>query len=61
VTRKHFEVIAAVINNYTGIPNQHVSPDAVLEQVARDLAREFKTFNPNFDRARFLAACGVEQ
>lgn len=33
----------------------------VLEDLARDLCLVFADDNENFDRGRFLAACGVEQ
>ncbi|CAB4199137.1 hypothetical protein UFOVP1326_22 [uncultured Caudovirales phage] len=32
---------------------------AMLDAVAKNMARVFAAGNPNFDRARFLAACGT--
>ena len=57
MTRKHFEAIAMVLNNFNvdGESNQATTVAAVV----RSLAREFKQFNPNFDEVKFAKACGV--
>jgi hypothetical protein len=47
MTKKHFEAIAAII--------KHTGPEFV---VAEELAAYFETINPNFDKQRFLTACG---
>lgn len=52
MTRKHFSAIAKAIAS--------ASIDAPARKaIARELAAICATTNPNFDRARFLAACGV--
>ena len=51
MTRKHFKAIAEIINDAGD------DVDAV-ERLAGDLASYFKSENPNFDRDRFLTACG---
>lgn len=48
MTLKHFKAIAEIISS---------QPDVSIT-LAEDLASYFKTENPNFDRDRFLAACG---
>lgn len=48
MTKKHFEAIAAIIRD------SEVSPHLI----ARDFADYFQSINPNFDRDKFLAACG---
>jgi hypothetical protein len=54
MSRKHFIEIAATIKAL-----QATGGDvATLRAVAGELATTFKKLNPNFDRARFLAACG---
>lgn len=56
MTKKDFELIANVFRNqYTG----HGSPEWVRESLAVKMAEALATTNPKFDRARFLAACGV--
>lgn len=35
------------------------SAKVAMASVARDLAARFEADNPRFDRAKFLAACGV--
>lgn len=64
MTRKHFRAIADAVaearraNDYdTTEPTAGI--DAV-DDVARNLADSLRQFNPSFDRARFLEACGVE-
>ena len=50
MSKKHFIAIAAIIaNSYSN-----------KEEISRELAVYFKDINPNFDRERFLEACGVE-
>ena len=50
MTRKHFEAIAATLKHYR--PNEdHV-------HICRDLAQEFEALAPNFDKIKFMKACG---
>lgn len=59
MSRKHFVPIAAMINRTI----QAVTTDAdraEVVQMAKDFADFFATQNGNFDRGRFMAACGVE-
>lgn len=54
MTRKHFEAIALILKT------QREEHDAeTAERIADDLAGYFAGVNPNFDRARFLKACGL--
>ncbi|MBW2636023.1 MAG: hypothetical protein JRC86_00605 [Deltaproteobacteria bacterium] len=57
MTRKHFEVIAANIRA-TFEQSTEEQKNAV-RSLASDLASEFAGFNPNFNRSRFLGACGM--
>lgn len=52
MTRKHFEAIAAIIK---GLVLTHSEKEPIAQQFA-DLCEES---NPDFDRARFLKACGL--
>lgn len=61
--RRHFELIAealrASISRTSNSPN---GPWTVTEQgrrICEDLADALNQTNPNFNRARFLRACGV--
>lgn len=58
MTKKHFIAIAAQIAD-----EMAASPEArpALSRLARTLCIEFRGINPNFDRGRFLDACGVQQ
>jgi hypothetical protein len=60
MTKKHFEALAAALagmgKSAHGISCESVCFKSVVNEVADVCAR----FNPTFDRARFLAACGVE-
>jgi hypothetical protein len=52
MTRKHFELIAQTL------ADADLDPFA-LASVAQDFAEAFVQVNPNFDRTKFLRACGV--
>jgi hypothetical protein len=54
MTRKHFELIARVLDAamYLG-PDDH-------KQLAHEFAVELADTNSMFDRERFIKACGVE-
>lgn len=59
MTRKHFEALAAMVRDLastTADPTQAV--DIAVRDHADTLAKFCATQNPNFDRARFLKACG---
>lgn len=56
MTRKDYELIAATIRRTTG---EGPSPTVVQTIVSRAFADALAADNPRFDRARFLAACGV--
>lgn len=74
MTKRHFEQIAAVLRAHRALAETkesggelaaHLLPAyaAVREtcdSIARSLADAFPDFNANFDRARFLEACGTE-
>lgn len=58
MTRKHFEAIAAILaEQHDHDPNSN--DYLVIYDTATDLASYFATENPNFDRRRFLKACGL--
>lgn len=52
MTRKHFQMIAAVVAE---IKDDHERKEAAIR-----FAFLLPSYNPNFNRARFLDACGVE-
>lgn len=53
MTRKHFELIARILDESDLSPDEH-------EHISSRFADELEHLNPNFDRERFLKACGVE-
>lgn len=53
MTRKHFEAIAAMFAAHPAIGT------AELKTLGYNMADYLGTQNPNFDRARFLAAAGI--
>jgi len=60
MTRKDFQLIADVIKPWVTRDGTPGVEDALCASIARDFADRLASTNPNFDRARFLAACGVE-
>lgn len=56
MTKKHYEAIAAAFRPYI-VSNTGAN---IARPIAKDLADYFATDNKNFDRARFLQACGIE-
>ena len=67
LTAKHFEALAAALKeNRPALPEDgygqpyHFS-EAQWSDCAGRIASVCARFNPNFDRARFLAACGVQE
>jgi len=58
MSKKHFVAIAAAIyNELTSADND--DQKAGIRNTAQALANEFAEFNANFDKARFLTACGL--
>lgn len=55
MTHQHFRSIAESIRKLATHPSSELARDLVAFRFADDLART----NPNFNRVRFLAACGV--
>jgi hypothetical protein len=53
--RRHFEMIAETLRRHT--PQY----PAAVAALARDFADTLARTNQRFDRARFLAACGVTE
>jgi hypothetical protein len=61
MTRKHFNALAAIFRQHRDMFDGGRNPNKVAanEELARRMADYLDTQNPNFDRARFLEACGV--
>jgi hypothetical protein len=55
MTRKDYQLIASVLNKFTGEQGDVVERDAMAYDLADALAQD----NPRFDRLRFLVAAGV--
>lgn len=59
MTKKHYEAIARRIRHYVEHKTASFTDEkALLNELACDLAFDFRQDNPNFDEARFLKACG---
>lgn len=59
MTRKHYEAIAAAIREESDAFPTDLVVRGTLERLASALGGVFAADNPRFDRARFLAACGI--
>ena len=61
LTRKHFQMIAdAVSETRSCDPGEQTTWRWACDDLSRTLANKLATTNPNFNRQRFLEACGVE-
>ena len=63
MTRKDFEAIAAVLNETRppDLRDEYTLGRCVAwKETVEGFARMLVHHNPRFDRARFLAACGME-
>lgn len=60
MTRAHFALIAAVIRDALRDPLVAGCETSGINLVARQLAAALATTNPRFNRAKFLAGCGVD-
>jgi len=63
MTRKDYELIAQILKgakNYEQNFNDNEKGAKAIEGITHIFATMLSTTNPNFDRARFLSACGVK-
>lgn len=63
MTKKHFDALAAALKEARLAFALPIGVETAETQSHRDIlmvASVCARFNPNFDRARFLTACGVE-
>lgn len=61
MTRQHFALIAEVIAERRTVAHNY--DDVVydeLDRISKAFASALASTNPNFNRARFLRACGVD-
>lgn len=58
MSKKHFVVIAALIKSRLERETSEETKGGI-RLVALDLANQFVSENPRFDKARFLTACGM--
>ena len=59
MTKKDYELIAAAVRENAALTRRDDAFKAAVADVAGSLAVALASDNPRFDRARFLAACGV--
>jgi hypothetical protein len=60
MSKKDYVLVAKVLAKHRqgATPGLRYASADVIDDLAYDLAHEFKVDNPNFDGARFLAAVG---
>ena len=65
MTKRHFEAIAQTLRDEFEATLPSADPAFIrgaayaLEETAKSLADYFARINPNFDRDKFLTACGL--
>ena len=62
MTKKDYIAIARAVSSTTKdyLGKTDVDPQAMMADLTWELADVMQADNPKFDRARFLAACGVQ-
>ena len=64
MTKKHFQAIAEILKEEFEQYGPNTTARTISKEISNDLAKKmadyFKSENANFDRSRFLSACGVE-
>ena len=63
MTRKDYVLISQILKgakNYEATFNDNEKGAKAIEGIIHTFATMLSTTNPNFDRARFLTACGVK-
>jgi hypothetical protein len=60
MSRKHYNVIAAALNEDRARFDEDGACQFGVDSAARAIADVLAADNPRFDRERFLTACGVE-
>ncbi len=63
MTKKHYEMVAKVFAKtrlYVEYEEHRNGRESARQYLAEELADQFASDNPLFDRARFLKACGVQ-
>lgn len=60
---RHFAFIAQTVAGFDPFPETYTEDETnvIRREMARTFSRALASTNPNFDRARFLAACGVAE
>ena len=58
LSRKHYRAVAAIFAENVRTTTNEVT-FATTRSIAEDVAQYFTADNPNFDHAKFLAACKV--
>ena len=58
-TERTFKAVAEIIKKHYHAANRHA--DLPFENLADDLADFFARENPNFDRNKFMEACGMKE
>ena len=64
LTRKHYKAIAEIIKTQRDLATVFAGKQFAIQRISDivdGLADYFAQDNPRFDRARFLAACGLEK
>jgi hypothetical protein len=59
MTRKDFVVISNVLRDARVSGDPSAADLALLDDLCKHFAQELSFTNPNFDRGRFLTACGA--
>lgn len=60
MTRKDYVKIAAVLKRHCDVRHVDAAARSAMD-IALDMASMLAADNPNFDRAKFLKACGMEE
>lgn len=59
MSKKHYIAVAAILASHSEIATYGAKFVHISATIAHELADYFAKDNPNFNRSRFLTACGI--
>jgi len=59
--KRHYQIVAKVLRTKAKEEEENYGNSYVIEELSFDFCNIFAEDNPNFDKGKFLKACGAEE